>query len=342
MIDVLATLCLLDDPETCATRAVPLGAATCAEAMGAALRLNDWAREHTVADVRCGTMEASPLAFEEVRPGLLVHRADVAVADPENGGDIGNVVIVLGNRAVAVIDAGGSRAMGEAVVAAVRAATDLPIETLILTHGHPDHVLGATALTDAGAEVIGHARLPEWLAARAEAYLDQGWRHVGQEFIGSSLPQVVRTVKDTTVIDLGSRVLEVQAWGPAHTDADLTVLDRTTGTLIAGDLIFDVHVPTLDGALTGWLDVLDDMALLNATAVVPGHGGPLLPWPNGAEAERRYLETLSHDVRALLAEGATVGEAAERAAASERSAWSLFAEHNLRNATEAYTELEWE
>lgn len=343
MFDVLATLCLLDDPGTCAARVVPVGAPSCAEALEAAApRLGSWARDHDVTEVRCGTLDADPLAFDEVRPGLFVHRGAVALASPENGGDIGNVVIVVGGEAVAVIDAGGSRATGEGVVAAVRAVTDLPIRTLILTHGHPDHVFGATALADAGAEAVGHARLPDVLAARAETDLGQGRRQIGQGFLGSEPPVIARIVDDAEVIDLGGREIELRAWGSAHTDTDLTVLDRATGTLIAGDLVFDDHVPTLDGSLVGWLGVLDAIASLDPAAVVPGHGGPLLPWPEGAAAERFYLEVLARDVRALLTEGATVGEAAARAGAGERGAWALFDEHNPRNATEAYTELEWE
>ena len=343
MIDILATLCLLDAPEVCATRAVPVGAVDCPTAQeAAALRLEEWRELYAVANVRCGAMETLPLAFTEVGPGLFVHRGRVALADAGNGGDIGNVAFVVGEDAVLVIDAGGSRALGEAVVAAVRAETDRPIRFVVLTHFHSDHVFGATALADAGALVLAHERLPDALAARAENYRTQAEREVGRGFVGSGVPEVGRTVSGSEVLDLGNRQIELRAWPVAHSEADLTALDLGSRTLFAGDLVVEEHLPTLDGSLAGWLGVLGGMEELEAGQVVPGHGGPVLPWPEGGDPVRRYLEALGLDVRALLAEGATIGEAANRAAAAEGGAWSLFREHNPRNATEAYTELEWE
>ncbi len=343
MIDILATLCLLDAPEVCATRAVPVGAADCPAAQAAAApRLEAWRELYRVGDVRCGAMEAPPMEFTEVSPGLFVHRGDVALADAGNGGDIGNVAFVVGEEAVAVIDAGGSRALGEAVVAAIRAETDLPIRALVLTHFHPDHVFGATALADAGALVLAHERLPQALTVRAESYRTQAEREVGTGFVGTDVPEVDRTVAGTEVLDLGQRPIELRAWPVGHSEADLTLLDRASGTLLAGDLVVAEHLPTLDGSVAGWLGVLDAMEGMEATQVVPGHGGPVLPWPDGGAPVRRYLEALARDVRALLAEGATIGGTVDAAAATEEGAWSLFREHNPRNATEAYTELEWE
>jgi glyoxylase-like metal-dependent hydrolase (beta-lactamase superfamily II) len=164
MIDVLATLCLLEAHGTCAARVVPVGAETCPEAEAAAAgRLEAWRKAYIVMDVRCGALKGPPLDFVEVRPGLFVHRGHIGLAEAENGGDIANIAFVVGERGVAVVDAGGSRALGEAVVAAVRAVTDRPIRLLILTHFHPDHVFGGTALVDAGAEILAHERLPDAL-----------------------------------------------------------------------------------------------------------------------------------------------------------------------------------
>ena len=343
MIDVLVTLCLLDAPAICVPRAVPVDAADCAAAQAAAAaRIEAWRELHRVEDVRCGVAEAPPMEFSEVAPGLFVHPGRVALADGGNGGDIGNIAFVVGEEAVAVIDAGGSRALGEAVVGAIRAETDRPIRWVVLTHYHPDHVFGATALADAGAEVLAHERLPDALAVRAESYMAQGARQVGAGFVGSEVPRIDRTVGGTEVLDLGGREIELRAWPVAHSEADLTVLDRASGTLLAGDLVVEAHLPTLDGSLAGWLGVLDAMEGMEAGRVVPGHGGPMLPWPEGAAPVRRYLEALARDVRALLGEGATITETVGAAAAEEEGAWSLFEEHNPRNATEAYTELEWE
>ena len=58
--------------------------------------------------------------------------------------------------------------------------------------------------------------------------------------------------------------------------------------------------------------------------------------------ERRYFETLASDVRTLVTRGDPIAAAASKAAASERSHWSLFDDYNARNATAAFSEIEWE
>lgn len=343
MIDILVTLCLPDAPATCARRAIPVAAETCAGAEAAAApRLAEWRKAYEFGEVRCGALKGPALEFEEVHPGLFVHPGEVALADAANGGDIASIAFVVGEEAVAVIDSGGSRALGEGVVAAIREVTDLPIRHLVLTHHHPDHAFGATALADAGAEVLAHERLEPALDARAGSYLEQAWREIGAGFIGSEVPRVDRAVAGTEVLDLGGRRLELRAWPVGHSGADLSALDPATGTLLAGDLVFDGHLPTLDGSLPGWLRVLEALEGVPARQVVPGHGGPLLPWPEAAAPSRRYLELLARDVRALIAEGATIGETVERAAREAEGGWALFEFHNPRNATTAYTELEWE
>ena len=120
------------------------------------------------------------------------------------------------------------------------------------------------------------------------------------------------------------------------------MLDETTGVLFAGDLVFLHHIPVLDGSLTGWLSVLPRLSRLPAKTVVPGHGPLTAPWPQALDDERRYLTTLAGDTRRLIAAGMTLARAVPQIGLSERGRWALFDDYNFRNATTAFSELEWE
>ncbi|WP_353476480.1 quinoprotein relay system zinc metallohydrolase 2 (plasmid) [Salipiger sp. H15] len=293
-----------------------------------------------VAGASCGAA-GEALEMTEVAPGVFVHRGAVAEPDAQNRGDVANLGFVIGETAVAVIDSGSAAWIGEALWRAIRARTDLPVAYLVLTHVHPDHVLGARVF--AGAETVAHAGLQNALAERQQTYLDRFAELIGAPaFLGTELPEVEREVADRAELDLGGRVLELRAWPLAHSGTDLTVLDVETGTLFAGDLVTDGHLPPLDGSLRGWQRVLGDLTAIAARRVVPGHGGPVLDWPGGAAPVERYLGVLARDTAAAVASGARLAEAVPHIAEEEAGRWQLFELFNPRNATVAFTELEWE
>ncbi len=174
-------------------------------------------------------------------------------------------------------------------------------------------------------------------------------------------------------------MLTLTAHPPAHTDHDLSLLDRTTGTLWLSDLLFVERIPSLDGSLPGWRRVLDrlrDAPAAAASRAVPGHGPAAVPWPAAAgpllrylealeEAARaaiaagvglaeaparvaaagdlaRYLEALRDGTRAAIAAGVGIAEAPDRVALAEARPWALAGAYHGRNVTAAYRELEWE
>jgi len=282
------------------------------------------------------------LPVTEIAPGVFVHIGAIALMTRENEGAIANVGFVVGNDGVAVIDTGGSAREGRELLAAIRARTDKPIRFVINTHGHPDHVFGNAAFSGDQAVFVGHKNLPAALSTRGPFYLDNF-----RKIMGSELIDQVRIIPPTLLVDgtltleLGNRSLALQAWPTAHSDSDLTVIDETTQTLFAGDLVFLTHIPVMDGSIRGWLQILGELGRLPVQRVVPGHG-PVSEWPAALADERRYLETLATDVRALIARGAPITAAVSTAAASERPQWQLFADYNARNATAAFSQIEWE
>jgi len=210
-----------------------------------------------------------------------------------------------------------------------------------MSHVHPDHVFGAAAFEADRPQFVGHMRLTRALAVRGEYYRKRLEEIVGKDAVG---PVVMPTVlvKDHAEIDLGGRVLALTAHGLAHTDCDLSVLDRMTATLLPADLLFVQRIPSLDGSLKGWLKELGALKDMRARRAVPGHGPSSVDWPSGARDVQRYLHTLLRETRQGLAGGMDIDTAVRTIAQSERGKWKLFDDYHGHNITQAFKELEWE
>ena len=289
-------------------------------------------------------ISASPpmpeFTMENPAPGIYLHYGQQAEMTAANFGDVANVGFVVGARCVAVIDTGGTFAVGRALRQAIRRVTSVPVCYVINTHAHPDHVFGNAAFVDDHPEFIGHARLADALRSRGPNYLNALRRDLGDAAEQSVIILPTRSVKTTEALDLGGRALGLRSWPTAHTDTDLTVFDQQSGTLWLGDLLFVGHVPVLDGNLRGFLAALEELNQVQADLAVPGHGRALT-WPGALAAEQRYLSRLLADVTTAIKAKRTLAETLALLP-GEGGQWLLFDQFHRRNVTAAYAQLEWD
>jgi len=294
------------------------------------------------ADAGASASGSNGFTASAIEPGVYVHAGKHYSLEANGHDDIANLAFVVGTRCVAVIDSGGSVRIGRALRAAIRERTQLPVCYVINTHVHVDHVLGNAAFRDDHPKFVGHAGLPAALARSRELFLHE---YAADLAAPASAAQIIApdiVVKDTLDLDLGGRTLQLRAWPKAHTDCDLTVFDRASGTLFAGDLLFRERVPALDGSVKGWLAAIDALRDIKVHYIVPGHGPVAVDAESAFAPERRYLQALLDGVRAAIANGESMSSAPTHVASEEKSRWLLWDSAHAHNVARAYQELEWE
>ncbi len=284
---------------------------------------------------------AASFDVEEIAAGVFMRRGRDEEPSAANLDAIANIGFIVGDDAVLVTDSGGSLADGQWLRKIIKEKTDKPIKYVVLSHVHLDHAFGAGAFLDDRPVFIGHAKLPEALAARGEYYRKRLIEILGESRVGPVV-MPTRTVAETDRIDVGGRAITFQAHGPAHTTCDLSMVDQGSGLLLPADLLFVTRCPVLDGSLSGWLKEIDVLKAMKIPRAVPGHGPLTVDFAAASADLVRYLNVLRDGVRAEIKGNGSIEHAVGRVGQSEKANWKLFDDYNARNVTEAYKELEWE
>lgn len=244
------------------------------------------------------------LAPRQVADGLWLFEGAQDSITRGNGGAIGNVAMLETPEGAVVVDPGGTARHG----AALRAFADQRlggVAAVLNTHHHPDHWFGNQAFADRPI----HA-LPGTIAAQAagaQALADGLYRILGAWMQGTA-PLPAQVAAGDGVLTLGGRGLSLMAMA-GHSQADLALIDQTTGTLIAGDLLFLDRAPSFpDADIATWRGSLGRLSALQVTGTIPGHG-PFHRDSSAAAQTLAYLDAFAARMDAAAALGLSPAEA---------------------------------
>lgn len=222
-----------------------------------------------------------------------------------NGGNIVNTAFIVTTQGVVVIDSGPSKRYGEALRKAIATVTDKPVIQLLLTHHHPDHVLGNQAFSDVPIGALPGTSV--LLQQQGDAMAENMYRLVGDWMRGTEVVLPTQALVPG-VKSFGNHDLQLLSLG-GHTGADLAILDQRTGVLFAGDLVFYQRALTTPNSpgLSVWLADIATLQGLPWTQVVPGHG-PVANDARPFEQMHDYLVWLDQLLRDGAASGSDMGE----------------------------------
>ncbi|MCQ2041007.1 quinoprotein relay system zinc metallohydrolase 1 [Stutzerimonas kunmingensis] len=257
--------------------------------------------------------------------------------DKANGGNIVNTGFIVTAAGVVVIDSGPSRRYGEAMRAAIASVTDRPVIKLLLTHHHPDHVLGNQAFADV--PIAALAGTTELLREQGNAMAENMYRLVGDWMRGTEVVLPSETLAPGT-LEIGGRSLRLLALR-GHTGADLAILDERSGVLFAGDILFYQRALTTPNSpgLDVWLEDLDTLEALPWKRLVAGHG-PVADDAAPFVQMRDYLGWLDGLLRKAANGGADMNEVIQSPIPERFAGISLTRYELIRSVSHLYPRYE--
>lgn len=223
-----------------------------------------------------------------------IRHADAPDTNPQ-----GNTTVIIGERAVLVVDSGYLPSSAAEDIAQIRRWTDRPVRYVLNTHWHPDHQRGNSVYVDAFPDVtiVAHPEtvrlmasydaanrerypkrlqaMKETLAQKPDAELQktvEGRTRVLAELERSRLQLPTLTFDSELHLDLGNRVVEIHHTGTGDTRGDAWAWLPKEQVLVTGDVLAAPVPYFFAGYPEGLTHTLHRLLELDAKAIVPGHG----------------------------------------------------------------------
>ena len=276
------------------------------------------------------------LAARALAPGVWVVEGANADFTPANGCNIINTGFIATGSGVLVINTGPSRRYGEQLRALIAKTTNEPVVQVIHLNLHPDYFLGNQAFADVPRLATDPTRAG--MAREAKAYEDNLYRLCGDWMRGTEAVLPTGTVA-LGPLHIGTRDMELREYR-GHTDSDLVLVDKSSGVVFAGGLVFAQRIPTTPHAQVGpWLQSLRAFAALPVKTLVPSHG-PVRADASAVGQTQRYLQWIDGRFRQLAEQGAEMNEVLRSEVPAEFRAWSAFGTEYTRNVAHLYPRYE--
>ena len=285
-------------------------------------------------------------------PAMVVHQVSAsswyveglsALGTPANQNFISNAAFVVTPAGVVVVDALGSPALAERLLAEIRKITPQPVTHVILTHYHADHIYGVQTFKARGARILAHRAARDYLNSDAALIRLQASRQTLAPWINAQTHLVPADdwVEGTRDLVVGGVRFVLTSVGPSHTPEDVVVYLPQEKVLFAGDLVFRNRVPYVGQADSGhWIKALDTLLAFDTAVIVPGHGPLSSEARKDMELTRDYLGYLRKTMGQAARNMEPFDDAYQATDWTEFEALPLFRVANRMNAYNTYLLME--
>jgi glyoxylase-like metal-dependent hydrolase (beta-lactamase superfamily II) len=200
--------------------------------------------------------------------------------------------VIVGSDGVALIDTRSTHKQADEIRRDLGSLTNLPVSTVINTHGHYDHAFGNNVFRPA--TIWGHVRCASMLTVSGER--QRATLVKDAPFLAADAAEVVIDPPDMVfeteaTLDIGGRRVDLRYLGRAHTDNDIVVHVPDADLIFAGDLVEESAPPFFgDGYPIDWPVTVGRILDMTPVTIVPGHG---------AVGDRAFLDSQLDHLRGI-------------------------------------------
>jgi len=204
---------------------------------------------------------------------IKIHKLRGGVSVLEGSG--GNVGVLVGRDGKVMVDAGITASKAR-IIEALASLGSEPVRHLINTHWHFDHADGNEWVHGEGATITAHENTRKHLMTMQRV---DDWDFNFPASAPGGVPTEVFTERKT--LEVNRSTLELQYYGTAHTDSDISVHFVEADILHVADTFWNGIYPFIDYSTGGSIDGMIRAADANLakasekTIVIPGHGYPV-------------------------------------------------------------------
>jgi len=219
-------------------------------------------------------MATSLGAFAEDKPKLKFQATEVTkgiyMLEGVNGFAGGNIGLSIGEDGVVMIDDAMPNTL-DIMQEAISGVTKEPIDFLINTHVHGDHIGNNEVMAKNGAHIVAHENLREHL-------LTKGVRgQNGSKPAPKGMLPVI-TFSHEMSFHLNGEDAQLIHVAEAHTDGDAVIVFKNANVVHMGDTFFNGRFPFIDlnsgGSVDGFIKAQQKVLSItdDKTKIIPGHG----------------------------------------------------------------------
>ncbi|MCI0603859.1 MBL fold metallo-hydrolase [bacterium] len=273
----------------------------------------------------------------------------------------GNIGFYIGPDAVLVIDS-QYRDLAPGIVQKIKSVTDKPIQYLVNTHHHPDHV-GGNDFFKQFALILAHDNVrkrvlespksileeyPEALEEAKKAGNADRIRWIEEQIEWAKKVKVEEIAAPFLTFDsefrlhMGGETIHIWHTPPAHTDGDGVAYFEKSRVLHMGDLFFHKVIPFIDvksgGSAQGYITAVDKVIsrIPPDATIIPGHGE--VTNLDGLKTFRKYLQDLNEAAAKAKAAGKSKEDFVKEIDFPAYKEWRGYEDRFKENAEAAYDE----